>query len=42
MLFCAIILNAQSFNITESYLRQGYFNKLLGSSKLKGSADTFG
>ncbi len=42
VLFWAIILKAHSFNMTESYLRQGYFNKLLGSKNIKGSADTFG
>jgi len=42
VLFSAIILKAQSFNMAESYLRQGYFNKFLDSSKSKGSADTFG
>jgi len=42
VLFAAIILKAQSFNMAESYLRQGYFNKFLDSSKSKGSADTFG
>ncbi len=42
ILFCAMVLKAHSFNMVESYLRQGYFNKLLNTSKPKGSADTFG
>jgi len=36
-LFCAMVLRVHSFNIIESLLRQGYFNKFLAS----GSADTF-
>ena len=38
----SIVTKAQSFNMMESLLKQGYFKKLLKKQKPKGSADTFG
>jgi len=42
VLFSAMALKVHSFNLVESYLREGYFNKFLGSAGFGISADTFG
>ena len=42
VLFSAMVLGIQSFNLIESHLREGSFNKLLGSSGFSFSADTLG
>lgn len=38
----SLVVNMHSFNLMESALKQGYYNKLLKKRKVKGSADTFG
>lgn len=38
----SIVVNVHSFNMMESLLKRGYFNKALKKRKVKGSADTFG
>jgi len=42
VLFCAMVLKVHSFNLIESYLREGCFNKFLGSAGVGLSADTLG
>ncbi|MFO8191479.1 MAG: transposase [Bacillota bacterium] len=42
VLFCAMVLKVHSFNLIESYLREGYFKKFLGSAEFGLSADTLG
>jgi len=42
VIFCAMVLKVHSFNLMESHLREGSFNKLHGSSGLSLSADTLG
>ncbi len=42
VLFCSMVLKVHSFNLIESYLREGYFNKFIGSAEYSLSADTFG
>lgn len=42
MIVFSIVINVHSFNMMESLLKQGYYNKLLKKRKVKGSADTFG
>ncbi|MFO7952116.1 MAG: hypothetical protein R6U91_04850, partial [Bacillota bacterium] len=42
VLFCAMVLKVHSFNLIESYLREGCFNKFLGSAEVGLSADTLG
>lgn len=38
----SLVVNVHSFNMMETLLKQGYFNKALKKQKAKGSADTFG
>ena len=42
VLFSAMVLKVHSFNLVESYLREGYFSKFLSSAGFGISADTFG
>ncbi len=42
VIFCAMVLKVHGFNLIESYLREGYFNKLLGRVEFGLSADTLG
>jgi hypothetical protein len=42
LIIFSLVVNMHSFNLMESALKQGYYNKLLKKRKVKGSADTFG
>ena len=42
VLFSAMVLKVHSFNLVESYLREGYFSKFLSNAGFGISADTFG